>query len=226
MNENGASIDKLNNLTLNEYFGEMQLDKRQKQDRRELAEKLLDIFLYAFSFVEISLANGMLADEIEQEMDNLLERDLWASLPDVTRFLIPDGMTYDEALTKYSNVKELPNVRGYINAIALSIAATTAAHLEQEYYTSYERASLLAGDTANAVFNNNDFDMAVAQGKTKKTWHTIKDEKTRPAHWAMDGVTVPINEYFIVGGEPMRYAHDMSASPQNVANCRCSVSYS
>lgn len=61
--------------------------------------------------------------------------------------------------------------------------------------------------------------------KMLKTWHATEDERTRPDHAIMDGVTIPHDEYFIVGGEKMLYPGDVSqgASPKNTINCRCVI---
>lgn len=217
--------DELNILSFDTYFGEMELSAAQKKERISLAEKFLDILLYLFSWVDVAVANDENPSEIEAQIDEEIEWELWAAIPGEVRYLVPGGMTYEDALDKGVNLREVPNLRKHIETIALSIAATTAAHIGQEYYTSYERAFDIAGNEVNAVYNNSDFNAAVASDKTTKTWHTIKDERTRPAHWDMDGVTVGINEYFIVGGEPMLYPHWIEASPQNVIGCRCAVTY-
>lgn len=60
-----------------------------------------------------------------------------------------------------------------------------------------------------------------------KTWVADLDEKTRPAHVLANGQTVPYNGLFLVKGQYLRFPGDMSfgASMDNVANCRCEVSY-
>lgn len=56
-----------------------------------------------------------------------------------------------------------------------------------------------------------------------KTW-VISGNNTRPAHAAMDGVTIPEDELFIVDGEEMEFPMDTSygASAGNIINCACS----
>ena len=58
--------------------------------------------------------------------------------------------------------------------------------------------------------------------KYSKTWG-ISGHNTRPAHVAMDGVTIGQNELFNVDGELMEYPRDSKhgASAANIINCRC-----
>jgi len=56
-----------------------------------------------------------------------------------------------------------------------------------------------------------------------KTWWTAADDKVRPAHAAVHGVTVPWSEPFDVDGFPMMRPGDEGAPPELVINCRCSL---
>lgn len=56
-----------------------------------------------------------------------------------------------------------------------------------------------------------------------KTWWTAGDDKVRPAHAAVHGVTVPFLESFNVGGYPMMRPGDENAPAELVINCRCSL---
>ena len=89
-----------------------------------------------------------------------------------------------------------------------------------------DRATLIAENETSSIFNCDDDEQAISNGCTKKTWHTIRDRKTRDWHKDVDGETIDIDDYFEVDGEFMAYPHDINASDKNVANCRCSVSYS
>lgn len=55
-----------------------------------------------------------------------------------------------------------------------------------------------------------------------KTW-VISGNNTRPAHAAMDGMTIPEDEPFVVDGEEMMFPRDdsMGASAGNIINCAC-----
>ncbi|MFF3665458.1 phage minor head protein [Microtetraspora malaysiensis] len=56
-----------------------------------------------------------------------------------------------------------------------------------------------------------------------KEWLATLDLRTRPAHFVVDGTTVPIDAPFMVGGEQLRYPGDPHASAGNVVNCRCAL---
>ncbi|MBP3955409.1 hypothetical protein J8F10_08960 [Gemmata sp. G18] len=56
-----------------------------------------------------------------------------------------------------------------------------------------------------------------------KEWLPTRDDRTRPEHLAMAGVTVGLDEKFRVDGEMMDRPGDSSASPANVVNCRCGM---
>lgn len=57
-----------------------------------------------------------------------------------------------------------------------------------------------------------------------KTW-VISGNNTRPAHLAMDGVTIDENELFEVDGELMAFPTDASngATAGNIINCACGI---
>ena len=66
--------------------------------------------------------------------------------------------------------------------------------------------------------------IAQTQGQTViKTWNTVLDEKTRPAHVAADRQEKSIKEAYIVMGErlPVPGSAALGASLSNIINCRC-----
>lgn len=60
-----------------------------------------------------------------------------------------------------------------------------------------------------------------------KKWITVGDDKVRPAHMAVNGITVGSDEFFIVKNEQLRHPGDRQsgASLENVINCRCTALY-
>lgn len=67
---------------------------------------------------------------------------------------------------------------------------------------------------------------AVAQQQGQavlKTWNTVLDEKTRPAHVAADRQEKRVNDPYIVKGErlPVPGSTALGASLANIINCRC-----
>jgi hypothetical protein len=59
-----------------------------------------------------------------------------------------------------------------------------------------------------------------------KSWLPTLDQRTRPEHAAMAASDpIPMDDKFIVGGEPMDRPGDTSASPENLINCRCAIAF-
>lgn len=60
-----------------------------------------------------------------------------------------------------------------------------------------------------------------------KVWHTILDDRERPAHHDANKQRVPLNEPFVVGDELLDYPGDtsMGATLGNIINCRCTLTY-
>ena len=56
-----------------------------------------------------------------------------------------------------------------------------------------------------------------------KIWRTVHDNRVRDAHAAMDGVSVPWTEDFIVDGHKMIGPGDRSAPAYLWYNCRCTI---
>lgn len=85
-------------------------------------------------------------------------------------------------------------------------------------YTGNTNRAWNAGVYASALY----YEPATGAGWSK-VWVTRDDQRERPAHRAADGQTVPLRDYFQVGGVPMRYPGDPAAPPELVINCRCSI---
>ncbi|MFI9591197.1 phage minor head protein [Nonomuraea sp. NPDC052265] len=58
-----------------------------------------------------------------------------------------------------------------------------------------------------------------------KTWLATLDLRTRDAHHRSDGQTVLLDAAFDVGGEFLDFPGDPIASPGNVVNCRCAMTF-
>lgn len=69
------------------------------------------------------------------------------------------------------------------------------------------------------------YNKAQAMGiKVQKEWMATLDGRTRHEHGMADGQRVALDDFFIVGGEKMRYPGDVqNGSGWNVYNCRCTM---
>lgn len=134
--------------------------------------------------------------------------------------------TLKDRLTDAFNKAGIPIEDNYLTQLVLDLIDTTNRHPDDPYYLSKERALLIAQNEANTAYNYSDYYNAISEGKTHKTWITEGDEKVREAHAEVDMRTIPIDDYFLVGGDTMRYPHDyLNATPGNIINCRCVCTY-
>lgn len=58
-----------------------------------------------------------------------------------------------------------------------------------------------------------------------KTWLATFDRRTRETHLEAHGQTVAFDQQFEVGGAMLEYPGDPSGPPEEVINCRCTVTY-
>jgi SPP1 gp7 family putative phage head morphogenesis protein len=89
------------------------------------------------------------------------------------------------------------------------------------------RASIIARTETHqaAMYGSEKAADALDIPEMKKEWLAVEDERTRPAHSAANGQTVPVEGQFDVGGESLDRPGDPDASPENTINCRCVQAY-
>ena len=215
------NFDELNTLSFDDYFGTMSgITSKQKKQRVALAEAFVDILLYAFSLAEEMFSAGSTDAVIESELWDYLDAEFLGAIPDDILYLYLQG-----SIGEVEKMPVDPTIKSHISLITSSIAATTIATLGGYYATSYERAFEIATSESQGICNYADFVEASKAGKRYKVWLSEMDERTRLAHWKANGQKVKINDHFIVGGEAMKYPHDLNASAENTVNCRCFVRY-
>ena len=211
-------IDEINKRAIpyKEYFGVMNLTKKQIEDRIRFSERMEDellTFYYLFSMMkDLSVSN-----------DKILENQLRQVYLDV---LVSVGVEPDDYLTERANTFAIEFVavtREHIGDILLDKDLTPA----QKWYLSADRLMFNAENEANTALNYVEYKDAVKRFKYK-TWHTENDERVRPTHVPLEGQTIPITETFVVGETLMRFAKDVeyaADSPEEIVNCRCSTTY-
>lgn len=204
-------FDELNRLVgfkksmpFDQYFGGMVIDDTQKRRRMDTADRLDDEFLDILAWVFYTRQHR----EVRQEEIRSRVREGFRS-----------GL--DDELKSLDRSEEL------IDMLSDEIARTTADRNEDPFYVSQDRSRLLAEDNANNFWNMSDHEIAVSRGKRYKIWNTIMDGRERPTHNDADGQTQPIFAPFEVGNSLLMYPKDVSldASPEELVNCRCSVTY-
>lgn len=237
------------------YYAVMLITEPQKARRILLAEELENWFMDLFDEEFEDILEGTFKDNQEVYIEKIVDKYLEITGVDVTAQDAYSKSVIDKAFktateiqeTTWKNIVTVPiavvdeiNATGNTEALTnekqeafnvaslilggLAIGSVILSNKNIERWLGRERANLIALNEANWKWNNEEYYEAKASKKTK-TWHTALDEKVRFDHMAVEGVTVGIDEYFIVGGYPMLYPLDGNAPIEQTANCRCSVSY-
>ena len=206
------TFDELNKLVGNrrfvdyeQYFGEMHLPEEKKKARRRLAliieDYMLALMVYALTLEQYDKLDGSaLYKEYHRQLEQAVED---AGIP----------------IDSY--------VLDHIDKAAADYAAVTIEHADDPYYFSSDRARFMSECEANSFGNYLDYVEAEDNGATYKTWHAINDLRTRETHIEVNGTQIPATSLFEVGGFLMRFPMDTEygAPPEEIINCRCSLSY-
>lgn len=204
------NIDELSNLQTRsvepeKYFGEMDLDEEQVENRIEYTKKANELFDVILILLLTMRDNG--------EVDYSYARGLLETwlLSLIAEFTTPDDYLID-----------------YATDTAFNFIDTTQKNIDKEWYTSSDRALFNAENSANDVLNYSEYERAIAAGKTHKQWITEPDNRVRESHRNVDKKPIPIKDFFRVGLARMRFPKDYeyaSEFPEEIVNCRCTVEY-
>ena len=183
-----------------EYFDEMEIPEDDKARRSKLCEELTFMLISLFAMANAEDRDYVVSRGVSQYLD----------------ILDKNGYNPD----RYS---------GKVERAVESIVDTTIKNPDTEYFKSDERALLISETEANMIGNDDSLLEAIAEGKMWKTWNTLRDKRVRETHTEVDGLTIPIDEYFQVGNAELLYPCDEENgwnNPEELVNCRCSLSYS
>ena len=210
-------IDELNNLIpyenkitdidkwLDEFYEVMQISDERKEKRKSVAKQIREAILFLFSL-----------------MYTMAENNSW----DYEIALNSFRMEFRNAIVSYVKIDLF--MENYIQEFTQSYLDITIEHLSKNdasFFVSEDRATLGCADESNSVIGYEEFENAKSDGKTRKKWRTQKDNKVRDTHREMEGKTIPINDYFIVGGCPLLYPRDPEGDTKEIAGCRCALEY-
>ena len=212
--------DDKRRIDIDRYFDEMDLPESDKENRKAFATRfeneLFTALSLLFIFLEFKTETGIetVKRTIEQSLLNAINTYTQAD-SELTMFASDFAENFVEVTVR--NSEGLFDESGKPDESLLKKIA---------YFFSEVRARLNAADTANSVFNYEEYREAVESGAQYKQWNTMRDERVRKTHAEVDGVIIPIDEYFEVGAALMRYSHDMDCGhPEELVNCRCHTSY-
>ena len=207
LNKLGVKVrNKPKAIPYKEFFGAMYITPDKMRSRMELAEEIEDVMLYIFAYWIIAAEAELPISEIKQ--------DAKAKLTDV--------------IAKHTKLD--PYLEQHIDKVVDEVVDATANNAgedEGDYWTSQDRAMLIAENEANSFDNYVDYREATARGRTKKVWLTENDDKVRLTHELTEGQTVDIDGLFLVGDSYMRFPMDTmyDPDPREIVNCRCACVY-
>lgn len=223
-----AYFDKLNNLVSSKQFATRVSTAQQFSDgiRNIFNGMLSDIVSGTFSRQHI---NGkyddelfdlyvMLSEDVVDLSNDLLishEKQFVQQLSDAiyrTYNHAPGGEIFDQAKQEEKPVDEI-----YIPE-------------QIKNFLGSEHADSIGNNEGTFIANVGELDDAIKQGAQYKTWRTAEDDRVRNTHIDMDGITIPIDETFVVGPSQSRFTIPKDTSfdpaPEEYINCRCFCDYS
>lgn len=226
----------------------MQLDELnvlRSETRKQVAKKKLrDYFevmeLLAFLIEErIDLAFDLYVESYQFliKLNDYLERNKAEKSAETDKYVELFKAKYRNALRK-NNVPEevIDALDNHITRTAEDVVNTTIDNVKASQESNKEkdieveidkRATLIAETETNVSKNTEQYVKAIADGKTKKTWITMRDDRVRKSHIPMEGQTIKSDDLFNVNGSLMRYPCDdeYGANPKEIIDCRCVVEY-
>ena len=210
--------DKLRSMPFEQFFGEMDLSQAQKEKRIETAEDIFEFMRLAIASMYYERA-ALGFDEMNR-LSPVIYTDYTAPAEGIER-------NYQQMLEEMDAPHTEYFAATHARTRALEIALATTMHSDDPYFYSDDRVRLIAENESNSIWNDSDYADAILTGKSRKTWHAIIDRVTRGTHRDVNGTTIPISEPFTVGGSLMMFPMDesMGAGPEEIVNCRCSVTY-
>ena len=216
--------DDKRNIDIDRYFDEMELPQSSKEARKEFAKLFSDELFMAlallFVFLQFQTTTGI------ETAKRTVERALLNTINIYTHA----NSELTEFASRFSEQFVDVTVE---NAEKYGLFDNSVSKNEKElqkvaYFFSEIRVKFNAADTANSVFNYEDYREAVEDGKQYKQWVTMKDERVRRTHSEVDGMIIPMNELFQVGKATLRFPHDWDMGEgheEELINCRCTINY-
>ena len=204
-----VSFDELNRLVgferslpIDQYFDEMRLAPRQKEQRKRLARQLEEEMVWLMSYMFYARKQG-----ISVSMDAINEiRE-----------------RYREAVG--STVVIDLYIATHIDSVTANIVDATNRHKDDPYFYSEDRARLIAEEESNSIFQYTEFEEA-SKNKRYKTWLTVMDGHQRESHGLVNGTTIPIDEEFILEGGTCQFPREDTLPDEECIGCRCSLAFS
>lgn len=215
-------FDKLNilkrrSLPYREYFGDMKLTPKQRQDREDLALILEDYIMLFFDLIQTGVEEVRVKQEMTYSLyDIVSDKGYFETEEQIDKYVSETvNNTYKSTIDNLENYPLDYDYKG-----------------ETQYWVSEDRAQFIAENESNTLFNSKEYKEAMDKGYTHKIWMAYPDDRVRPTHEVTNGAKVPIGTYFDVGKARMLYPKDITSEfstgaeyPEEYINCRCTVVY-
>lgn len=199
-------LSESNILSIDDYFDEIKgLSEEEKEKRKKFSYDMEDVLLFIFAlFLTMKNYNYINEEYIKSQLQS----------------------RYLELVRKYGVDIDF-DVSEYVKQFSQNVVDTTLKNGNIPYFTSNDRAVLIAENESQNTFNRQDYIDAIKAGKVKKQWIDIRDNKERETHREVGGKIIPIEDYFLVGDSLLLYPHDYSMNPEakETVNCRCGIRY-
>jgi hypothetical protein len=150
-----------------------------------------------------------LIEKIGTELDETFAVDFWADVNATTRNAIKAVL--DDGLSEGRSVRDMARAirdmgEGYTRWRATAVARTEAGR------------ALNAGHDMSIQGTADEIGLAMG-----KTWLSVLGSTTRPSHAALDGVTVPTDGLFALGGVEVPYPGHRDLPAEESINCQCTL---
>jgi uncharacterized protein with gpF-like domain len=210
-------IDELNNLIpydnkisdvdkwLDEFYEVMPISDDRKKRRKSIAIQLREAMLFLLAL-----------------MYTMAENNSW----DYDIALSAFRMEFRNAIVNY--VKMDAFMENYVQEFTQKYLDVTIEHLSKSdasFFVSDDRATMGGANESNAIIGYGELEEAIEDGSTMKRWKTQRDSRVRDTHREMEGKTIPIDDYFVVGGSALLYPGDPEGEEKETAGCRCALEY-
>ena len=214
---------------LNRYFNVFAIEiEKSYQTRSQIlldmelrrqTDKLKQILTYLYRLVGYAFKDYALGRFFAKDFDDDFEKQL-------SEFVDVNTATWVTEIDDTTR-KRLAKVIDNSYNDGLSTEATGVALRNAVIGMGVYRANLIARTEVHRIasFANETVAENMKIDGTMKEWIAIQDARTRFTHSIASGQMVPQKEFFVVGGERLKYPGDPRGSAGETINCRCAVMY-
>ena len=212
------------------WFDKMDISEGDKKRRVQLSLDYCEIIIMLFMMIEENETRDNIHRFAEERLnviaDRYIGKDDVAYINDWAK--IEADNIVDKTFEKIAEVEqETENSESDTGESTYHFEEFDVDVPKTEYWTSDIRGLLLGIECANSVANYYELYDALEKGYTHKVWLTEADNRVRATHQRVDHVDIPITDLFEVGDSLLLFPGDVSngASPQEIDNCRCTLSF-